>query len=362
VSAAAVAFAAATPRAVWYLSRGAGAVALLGLTATVVLGVVDVRRVSAPRWPRFLLDGVHRDLSLVSLAVIVVHVATAVIDSFAPIALADAVLPFASAYRPLWLGLGALAFDLLLALTLTSLLRRRLGYRAWRAVHWAAYACWPLALVHGLGTGSDVRAAWLTALTLVCVAAVLAAVAWRVSTGATRRRAPILAGVAAACLALAAWAQQGPLHSGWARRAGTPLALLPHTALAAAPSATATATPAALPRRFTATLTGTVDQRRSADGSRATVDLALTLAGGASGALDLHLSGPAVAGGVRLRSSRVTLGPAGSPQLYQGEITQLAGQRVAAVVQRADGRELRLEIRLAIAGGSVTGALAAEPA
>src|SRR5207245_2771326 len=99
------------------------------------------------------------------------HIATAVLDSFAPIRVVEAVVPFAGTYRPLWLGLGALAFDLLLALTVTSLLRPLLGLRAWRAVHWLAYACWPVALAHGLGTGSDARSPWMLAITAGCSAA-----------------------------------------------------------------------------------------------------------------------------------------------------------------------------------------------
>ena len=82
-------------------------------------------------------------------------------------------------YRPLWLGLGAVAFDLLSALVVTSLLRARIGYRAWRAVHWLAYASWPFALVHGLGTGSDSRFGWLVLITIVCAGAVGAALAAR---------------------------------------------------------------------------------------------------------------------------------------------------------------------------------------
>ena len=84
----------------------------------------------------------------------------------------DAVVPFASAYRPLWLGLGAIAIDLLIALVVTSLVRARLGLRAWRGVHWCRYACWPVALLHGLGTGTDARTPWMQALTAVCVAVV----------------------------------------------------------------------------------------------------------------------------------------------------------------------------------------------
>ena len=90
-------------------------------------------------------------------------------------------MPFVSAYRPVWLGLGTVALDLLLAIVVTSLLRARIGHRAWRAVHWLAYALWPTAVLHGFGTGSDVGHLWFLSVTLACVAAVGAAVAWRLS-------------------------------------------------------------------------------------------------------------------------------------------------------------------------------------
>lgn len=134
-----------------------------------------------------------------------------------------------SAYRALWLGLGALALDLVLAVAVTSLLRHRLGHRAWRGVHWAAYACWPLALVHGLATGSDVKVAWLQALSGACTLAVLGAVAARVAAAAHPSpggKLALIGSLAAACLALAAWVTQGPLAPGWARRSGTPAGLL----------------------------------------------------------------------------------------------------------------------------------------
>ena len=117
-------------RALWYLTRGSGAVSLLLLTAIVVLGVANVARWSPERTPRFVVQRVHRDLSLLVLVFIAIHIATVVIDGFAPIRWVDAVVPFGSAYRPIWLGFGALAFDLLLAIAITSLLRARLGYRS----------------------------------------------------------------------------------------------------------------------------------------------------------------------------------------------------------------------------------------
>ena len=202
----------AGPSALWYLTRGTGLVTLVLLTASVVLGIVQVQRWAPEGSPRFVFVSLHRAVSLLVVALLAVHVLTAVLDSFAPIRLVDAVLPFAGTYRPLWLGLGALAFDLILALTITSLLRRRLGLPAWRAVHWLAYACWPVALVHGWGTGSDARTTWMLALTLGCAAAVLGAVGWRIASGrpdyARLRATAALAAVALSAV-VGAWLLAG---------------------------------------------------------------------------------------------------------------------------------------------------------
>ena len=165
----------------WYLVRSSGVVALLLLTASLVLGVAGSMRFSVgPRWPRFAIDALHRDVSLLVLVLLVVHILTSVIDGFVSISLADAVIPFGGSYRPLWLGLGAVSFDLLLAVLVTSVLRRRFGYRWWRAVHWLAYASWPVAVIHGIGIGTDTGAWWMLALTGACVAAVVLAVSVRV--------------------------------------------------------------------------------------------------------------------------------------------------------------------------------------
>jgi predicted ferric reductase len=226
-----ITLAASGPSLYWYLTRSTGAVALLLLTLAIALGVVDVGRWSTPRWPRFVVDSLHRNVSLLAMAFLVLHIVTSVLDSFAPISLLDAFVPFTGAYRPFWLGLGAVSFDLLLAVTVTSLLRRRMGYGSWRAVHWLTYASWPIALVHGFGTGSDVKSGWLLVLSIGCLAIVAAAVLARVLRGWPAnlgRRGAALGGTAAFSAFLLLWLPGGPLGSEWARRSGTPASLLPH--------------------------------------------------------------------------------------------------------------------------------------
>jgi DMSO/TMAO reductase YedYZ heme-binding membrane subunit len=219
------------PSVYWYLTRASGAVALVLLTASVVIGIAAIARLRAPGVPRFVVDGIHRTASLLAVVFLIVHIITAVLDSFVSISLLDAVIPFTGSYRPLWLGLGAVAFDLLLAVAITSLIRDRMGHGTWRAVHWLAYAAWPVAVVHGFGTGSDVRETWLEAINVACILAVLAAVAGRAMIGwpqNLRMRIGALATAAMFAGGLVLWLPGGPLGKGWARRAGTPAPLLHH--------------------------------------------------------------------------------------------------------------------------------------
>jgi DMSO/TMAO reductase YedYZ heme-binding membrane subunit len=164
----------------WYASRGAGLVASILLTGTLLLGIAGTARAGTVRWPQLVLARLHRNLSLLAVAFVAAHVLTAVLDGYVEIRWADLIVPFAAAYEPFWLGLGALALDLLAAVVVTSLLRARLGLRTWRAVHLAAYACWPLTVVHGLGIGgADSATGWVLAVTLGCVATVVAGLVWR---------------------------------------------------------------------------------------------------------------------------------------------------------------------------------------
>lgn len=181
--------AAASTKALWYLSRGSGVVSLLLLTASTVLGVTTALRWATPRWPRFITEGLHKNFSLLAVVFLGVHIATAVIDGYVPIRWIDAVVPFAGQYKPFWLGLGALSVDLLLAVIVTSLLRVRIGHHTWRAVHWLAYACWPVAVLHGIGVGSDASQTWMLVIDLVAVAAVAAAVFARFVVPVTTDRA-----------------------------------------------------------------------------------------------------------------------------------------------------------------------------
>src|SRR5438552_13991966 len=132
----------------WYATRGAGIVSLVLLTGVTALGVLTSIRWQRPSWPRFLTAGLHRNLALLSVVFLVVHIVTAVIDPFVDLGWLTTIVPFSASYRQLWLGLGVVSSDLLLAVIATSLLRNHIGHRIWRAVHWLAYGAWPLAITH----------------------------------------------------------------------------------------------------------------------------------------------------------------------------------------------------------------------
>jgi DMSO/TMAO reductase YedYZ heme-binding membrane subunit len=162
-----------TDPVLWYVDRGSGLATLTLLTTSVVLGVISATRLHSPRWPRFALSLVHRNISLLALVFAAVHVATSVIDSFVPVTLADAFIPFTSEYKPLWMAIGAIAADLMLAVLITSALRRRIGFRAWRTVHLVSYGAWGAGVVHSIGIGTDARSAvWGVMIVASCIGAV----------------------------------------------------------------------------------------------------------------------------------------------------------------------------------------------
>jgi sulfoxide reductase heme-binding subunit YedZ len=163
----------------WFVSRASGLALLVSFSSVLVLGVA-VRLGSAPgRWPRFAVSELHRTLALFSVAFLALHVVTAILDPFVTIGWAATLVPFVSPYRTLAIALGALAVDLGGAVVLTSLARRRLGYRAWRAVHWLAYLAWPVAFMHSLTAGNDLGIWWVALVEWGSAAAVATAIVAR---------------------------------------------------------------------------------------------------------------------------------------------------------------------------------------
>ena len=347
------------PSALWYLTRATGAVTLLLLTISLVLGIANVGRVQRPGWPRFVVEGVHRNVSLLAIALLAVHIVTTLLDPFAGIHVIDAFIPFTGSYRPLWLGFGALASDLLIAIAFTSMIRRRLGHGVWRATHWLAYLCWPVAVLHTVGTGSDVKQVWLLALTAACVVAVVIAVWVRVGFGwpAQRRlRGTAVAASIALPAAFLVWLPSGPLGSNWAARSGTPTSLLAHTSAGSSSSSSAGA---AAISAFQADVSGAVAQTTNSSG-QAVVEISLTIANATLPRLHIEIVGNQQGAGVQMTSSTVTAGTSADPTLFSGQVTSLSGTDISATV-RSSSQTLQLVMALQISSPTVSGTLELTP-
>lgn len=164
----------------WYASRAVGAVSLVLLTAVMVLGALTAGRKGSGYLPRAAMLRLHRTLSMTSMAFLVVHIVTAIADGYVKLNYWDALIPFGAAWDPLWVGLGTVAVDLMLAIGITSALRRHLSVVVWRAVHLSSYAMWPIALSHGFGiSGGDGTRTWMIVIDIVCVTSVLIALTLR---------------------------------------------------------------------------------------------------------------------------------------------------------------------------------------
>lgn len=150
--------------ALWYTSRATGVVLLILLSVVMLLGLMINRQGRIPGLPRFAVTGLHRNLSLMSVVFLVVHIATAVADGFVSIPWISSIVPFTSDFKAMFLGLGAVAVDLMVAVILTSLVRTRLNARLWRVVHWSSYAMFPLMIAHSIGSSRDLQSGWLLGL------------------------------------------------------------------------------------------------------------------------------------------------------------------------------------------------------
>ncbi|MGZ4753144.1 MAG: ferric reductase-like transmembrane domain-containing protein [Oryzihumus sp.] len=172
----------------WFANRGTGVVLLVLLTVTMLAGVLATRGDAGRLVPRFLTQGLHRSLSLLSMALLGAHVVTAVADTYVDIRWWQVLSPVGATYKPLWLGLGAVAFDLMAMLVVTSLVRHRLPHRLWRVLHLSAYAVWPVALAHGLGIGTDATEPVGRWTAFACAGVVALAVLMRLGSLALARR------------------------------------------------------------------------------------------------------------------------------------------------------------------------------
>jgi len=336
--------AAVDPMVLWYLARGSGLVLLGVLTVNLVLGIL-IQGGWHPRvWPRFAVQGLHRNLALLAVVLLAIHVVTIELDPYVPVGWWAALVPFVSPYRPIWLGLGTLSLDLLAAVVITSLLRAHLRPTLWRLTHWLAYLSWPVALLHSLGTGTDSRLGWVFVYEMICLGAVVATAMVRIARATSQdllTRGVVMLAIAAAPVAVLIWSTTGPLQPGWAKKAGTPTAVIS--------SGTGTGG-AAGGGAFTAAFTGTLAS--AAGGTGQVVTISGSLLGGSGGTLRVSLDGQSTGdGGLAISGGSATYQPGNGGAAYQGSLVGVSGSMVELTMHRGSSSSaIRVELVLSQAG------------
>jgi sulfoxide reductase heme-binding subunit YedZ len=217
------------PSPLWYATRAGGTVALVLLTLTVAFGIAVGGRHEPRTIARFEVTTLHRNLAVLTLVFLAIHIVTAILDTFVHLGWWITLVPFTSGYRTLWLGLGTVAFDLMLAVAITSAtspIRLKMGQQRWKAVHWLAYASFPVAVFHAAGTGTDTKSSLQLLLYAACMGVVVLAVWWRLYRAGPGHAAVRLSAGAATLVVpavLVAFLHAGPLAPGWSHRAQGPV-------------------------------------------------------------------------------------------------------------------------------------------
>jgi len=163
----------------WYATRATGIVTMLLFTAVVALGTLVANRVGGTFIGRFEINEVHRSLTMVAVVFLVIHIVTTVLDSFVSTGLISAVVPMTSAYKRIPVALGAVGFDLILAVWISSLLKLRIKNQSWRFIHWFSWLAYAISLVHGYLTGTDAHHGIGMMLVIGCGGFVALAALWR---------------------------------------------------------------------------------------------------------------------------------------------------------------------------------------
>ena len=361
----------------WDVARAGGFTAYVLLTLSVALGLLlTMQWQSAGRWPRLINSELHNFVTLLSLIFIGVHVLAVWVDPFTRFGWSEVFIPFVSHYRPLWMALGIVALYLGLAVGLSTWIRPLIGYTWWRRLHLLTLVCYGLVTVHGIATGSDTRTWWAVMIYTGSALAIAALLLIRLLEPATAREHahPVWASLVAVAMVVGGfWMLLGPLQAGWnasANNGNGSGARIDVTSSGSSSTATpsGSADASAFSSAFNAQVRGSFTQRGPAADGTVSYEVQATLQNGATGQLDLRLSGQDEGDGdVSITSSSVTLGTATNPALYTGQVTQITsdGSRwnVTATLTRAGGGSGSLSVTLAlrVSDGAVRGSIQGTP-
>lgn len=370
----------------WDIARAGGFTAYLLVTASVVLGLTLSLRWEARWWPRLVSHELHVWITILSFVFLVIHVLASWIDPFTRFGLNELLLPFVSHYRPLGMACGIVATYLSLAIILSLFIRRRIGYVWWRRLHQLSFAVWALAIIHGLGTGTDSRTFWGLEIYIISAILVCALLCARLMqpVGPSERAHPLWAGAVAGLLAVTiVWAAVGPLRprQNAVATTGNRTGGIARAADSATPSLELFAQP------FTASAQGVMSTDTDTSTGQPIVRLDLTLTGTQQGVLQIQLweqnnsggsgesddedgngggngkHGNGGNGGVTITATQVILGADTATPLYQGQISTLNGGYMVAQLDATQPGQpsLQLTINVQTQDNGVSGTVSGTP-
>lgn len=348
----------------WYISRAAGFIGLILLGLIGVLGIFTAGNLRVAKGARFIAPDLHRSLSLLAIVVLGIHVGAAVADKYSYIGIKDVFIPFFSAYRPIWVGLGAVAVDLGIAIVVTSLLRVKMGYRGWKLVHWASYPIFALSVIHGLGSGTDSSQGFSKFIYVVVGGVLILAIIARLLAWHDLhfgKKAAFFGASFAVPLAIVAWAVSGPFGPNWAKRAQSGLlesaTASEHVASTSSAPKVTTTPKLNLSSTYMSNWSGSIDQ--SPPNSQG--EIALRLMGKLSNSpgylLSIVLFGVPLDGGVSMTSSLVEIASSSGTVAYKGSVSNLRGTTIICQVSNSTGQSLSFSasLNLGTNGSSFTG-------
>lgn len=175
-------------KAFWYLSRGSGFVGLSLIWLSMALGLLVTNKM-ARFWPGVPASfAIHEYVSLLGLAFIILHAMILMGDKYIQFDLAQIAVPFASSYEPFWVGLGQLGFYGILILSLSFYIRKQIGQKTWRSLHYISFLTYIIALVHGIASGTDTSLPWAQNYYWYSAGSLLFFVVYRVLSAKTKTK------------------------------------------------------------------------------------------------------------------------------------------------------------------------------
>ena len=163
----------------WIEARASGMLAFFLLTLSVIAGLVLKSRPFGKALKPATVTDTHRFLAMLCLGATGIHGAALMLDSTVHIGIAGLLVPGFVPYRPLWVGVGVVAAELLVLVYASFSQRKRIGARNWRRLHWATYGIFAAMVVHGVMAGTDTTQPWALGMYLGAIGAVAMATVWR---------------------------------------------------------------------------------------------------------------------------------------------------------------------------------------